>query len=95
MHWLLTNRCFGAYIRNYREGRGIPCREKILTITLLWVTIIFSILYVVNSIWIKGLLLIIAVGVTIHLLTIKTYKPEAPGVSSSVKPSPGESSGEG
>ena len=23
-HWLVTNRWFGAYIRNYREGRGIP-----------------------------------------------------------------------
>lgn len=95
LHWLLTNRWFGAYIKNYREGRGIPRREKILTITLLWVTIIFSILYAVSSILIKGLLLIIAIGVTIHLLAIKTYKPEATGLSNGVQPSPGESSGEG
>ena len=34
-HWLMTNRWFGAYIRNYREGRGIPLWHKVLAISLL------------------------------------------------------------
>jgi len=73
LHWLLTNRVFGAYIDNYRRGLGIPRREKILTITALWLTISFSAFYVVQAAWLKVLLCLIAVGVTVHLARIPTY----------------------
>jgi uncharacterized membrane protein YbaN (DUF454 family) len=75
-HWLLNNRWFGAYIRNYREGRGIPLTEKILAICSLWLTIGFSVFFVVQVMWVKLLLLAIAVGVTIHLVRIKTLRKE-------------------
>ena len=74
-HWLLHNRVFGSYIKNYREGRGMPLRSKFVTLALLWLTIGFSIIYITPW-WIKLLLLIIALGVTIHILWIKTYRPE-------------------
>ncbi len=77
LHWLLTNRWFGAYIKNYREGRGIPLREKLLTIVALWLSISFSFLYVVESWWGKLLLAAVAVGVTVHLLRIKTPRVDA------------------
>ena len=73
-HWLLNNRWFGEYITNYREGRGIPRREKILTIIALWVMIGFSILFVISAWWGQLLLVGIASGVTIHLVRIKTFK---------------------
>ncbi len=75
-HWLLHNRVFGSYIKNYREGRGMPLRSKVVTLGLLWLTIGFSIIYIAP--WrIKLLLLIIAIGVTTHILWIKTYRPDA------------------
>ena len=74
-HWLLHNRVFGSYIKNYREGRGMPLRSKFVTLALLWLTIGFSIIYITPW-WIKLLLLIIALGVTIHILWIKSYRPE-------------------
>src|SRR4030067_2086272 len=40
--WLINNKWFGAYIRNYREGRGVPLRTKVFAVTVLWVTISFS-----------------------------------------------------
>jgi uncharacterized membrane protein YbaN (DUF454 family) len=72
--WLLNNRLFGSYIRNYREGRGIPLKVKLLTIALLWGTIIFSAFFVVNALYIRIILLLIAVGVTIHILKTRTLK---------------------
>ena len=75
LNWLLTNRWFGAYIRNYREGRGIPRREKVLMITALWLTIGFSALYAVSVWWGKLLLVAVAIGVTVHLVRIRTFKP--------------------
>ena len=38
-HWLMTNRWCGDYVRHYREGRGIPLRQKAITALLLWLTI--------------------------------------------------------
>jgi hypothetical protein len=75
--WLITNRWFGEYIRNYREGRGIPLKQKVLTITLLWVTIGYAAGFVVSQWWLRLILVGIASGVTIHLIRTKTYRPEA------------------
>jgi len=74
--WLLTNRWCGEYIRNYREGRGIPLRQKTLTILLLWLVIGYSALFVVSLWWVQLILAGIALGVTIHLVRIKTFRPE-------------------
>ena len=76
LHWLLHNRWFGAYIRNYREGRGLPRREKALTLLGLWLTIGVSAVYVVSQWWLRLGLIAIALGVTIHLLRIKTARLE-------------------
>ncbi len=74
--WLLTNRWFGSYIRNYREGKGIPLKQKILTIALLWLSIGYAIGWVIDSWWGKLLLAAIAIGVSVHLIKIKNYKPD-------------------
>ena len=71
--WLLNNKWVGAYIKNYREDKGIPLKIKIFTISLLWITILFSVFFIIHISWVKIILIIIALGVTIHLLTIKNY----------------------
>ncbi len=75
-HWLITNRWFGEYIRNYREGRGIALRQKIIALSLLWLTMSYSIWFVVSQWWVQLILLGIAVSVTIHLIRMKTFRPE-------------------
>jgi uncharacterized membrane protein YbaN (DUF454 family) len=73
--WLHTNRWFGAYLRNYREGRGLPLREKVLTIAALWIAILLSVALALSSWWARGALLAIAAAVTVHLARIPTYRP--------------------
>ena len=75
-HWLIYHKWFGNYIRNYREGRGIPLITKITAITLLWLTIGYSVLFVVPLLLVRILLIGIATGVTIHLLKIKPLNPQ-------------------
>lgn len=72
--WLLHNRYFGRYIRNYKRGDGMTVTSKIISILFLWVTILFSAFYGVEVLYVRVLLILIAVGVTIHLLWIKTAK---------------------
>jgi len=71
-HWLLNNRFFGAYVRNYLQGRGMPLKLKILTILLLWVTIACSAIFAVQALIIRVILALIATGVTAHIILIKT-----------------------
>jgi len=71
---LINNKWLGEYIKNYREGKGIPLTIKIISITLLWITIIFSAIIIVSNYFIQIILIIIAIAVTIHILTIKTMK---------------------
>ena len=75
--WLMSNRWCGAYIRNYREGRGITLKHKIATLSLLWLTIGYSAIFVSSVIWVRLLLLGVAAGVTFHLIKIRTFEPKA------------------
>ena len=76
MHnWLLNHKVFGNYIRSFLEEKSIPMRIKIVSISLLWIAILFAIFFVVeNKIWLQILLFAIAIGITIHILHYKTTK---------------------
>ncbi len=83
--WLVNRSFLGDYIRNYRDGLGIPLRQKILTIALLWLTIGIS-LWFANAWWLRLLLLVIASGVTFHLVKIKTRQRARPAPPIPVEP---------
>jgi len=72
--WLLNNRFFGNYIRNYIEGRGMPLRIKVSTILLLWATIGFTVAFGVQHIALRIMLAILAIGVTVHIVLIGTRR---------------------
>ena len=69
--WLLNNRFFGTYIRNYMEGKGVPLRIKIYTIALLWTTISLSIFLISPGIVVKIVLAVVAIGVTLHIILLR------------------------
>ena len=73
-NWLLCNKLFGNYIKNYREGKGVALNIKIISLSLLWTTILFSAVFVVSTLLIKIVLITIAIAVTIHILTIRSIK---------------------
>jgi uncharacterized membrane protein YbaN (DUF454 family) len=71
---LMNNRWFGTYIKNYPEGRGVPFKVKVFTISFLWITMLASVFFIISNFLIEIILIIIAIGVTIHILTITTIK---------------------
>ncbi len=75
--WLLNNRILGAYIRNYREGKGLPLKVKVFTISLLWITILISMFFLMDFLWLQILLLFIALAVSIHIILIKPKNIES------------------
>ena len=72
--WLLNNRWFGVYIKNYRQKKGMSLKMKIITVALLWLTILISVIFTVQSLALRIVLIIIAIGVSVHLLSLKTLK---------------------
>jgi uncharacterized membrane protein YbaN (DUF454 family) len=80
-NWLINNKWFGEYIRNYKEGKGIPMKTKIITLTVLWATIGVSTIFILSHLLPPSLvlpmqliMLSIAVGVSIHILRLPTFK---------------------
>lgn len=73
--WLLTHRIFGRYIRNYRENRAIPLRAKVVSLLLMWTTMLYCIVALLGAWWwMQVALLIVAVGVTWHILSFATLR---------------------
>ncbi len=72
--WLLNNKWFGKYIRNYREGKGIPLRGKISALVLLWTTISFTAIFIINIDVIRVTLFLIATIVSIYLIRLPTLE---------------------
>ena len=75
MHrWLLNNKLFGNYIRNYRDGKGISLKSKIFTLFLLWTTISYSTFVLANILMVQIILLAVAIAVTAHVATLPTFR---------------------
>jgi uncharacterized membrane protein YbaN (DUF454 family) len=71
---LLNNKYLGEYIRNYKEKRGMPLKSKISSIFFLWTSILISSFYLTDSSIIRIVLFIVAIGVTIHIATLKNLQ---------------------
>lgn len=72
--WLINHKLFGLYIRNYREHKAIPLKIQISSIALLWITMVISMVYVVDSLAVQVILALIGLGVTIHILYYRTLQ---------------------
>lgn len=72
--WLRNHKILGMYIKNYQDKAGLTIKTKIFNIAFLWVMILSSAFLFTEDFYIRLLLLAIALGVTIHLLMIKTKK---------------------
>lgn len=78
MHrWLLNHGVFGAYLRSFEEGQGIPLRGKVVAISLLWVSMTVSIT-MVQHLALRALLAAIAVAVTVYLWKFVPTRAIAP-----------------
>jgi uncharacterized protein len=74
---LLNHRWLGGYIRNYRDGRGMSAREKTVTIGLLWIGMGVTMIWSVTDWWLRAILTLIAIAVTVHVARLKIQRPVA------------------
>lgn len=73
--WLTTNRLFGRRLDDYRSGRGATLATKVSTWLLLVASMTATVVVFSPPLWVIAMLGAIAIGVTVHLLTLRTIRP--------------------
>ena len=74
-NWLLNHKILGNYIKSFREDKAISLHIKIIAISTIWLSLGYSIFFVVNNKWyLQVILAVIALGVSFHILSYKTKK---------------------
>ena len=72
--WLRNHKIFGVYLKNYQDNSGLTIKSKIFSIIFLWLSILVSAFFLTDELYIRIILLAIAIGVSIHLTLVKTKK---------------------
>lgn len=72
--WLINHKLFGSYIYNYMTHRAVEPKAKITAITFLWTSLILS-MVLVPILHLRLFLAAVGIGVSVHLLTLKTIRP--------------------
>lgn len=71
--WLINNKIFGKYIKNYQDGKGMTRRSKITAITSMWAVLLISGIWATDVLFVRIILATVGTAVTIHLLRMPTY----------------------
>ena len=72
--WLLNQKYLGPYIRNFKEHRAIPLRTKIISVSLVWITLLYCALFTDVHFLFRLLFIFLAIGISIHIISYKTLK---------------------
>ncbi|NCB42680.1 MAG: DUF454 domain-containing protein [Clostridia bacterium] len=73
--WLIHHKLFGSYIYCYVTYKAIPKKTKVGTMIFLWATLGISMI-LVDAWHLRGFLVLVGIGVTFHLVTLKTMSEE-------------------
>lgn len=70
--WLVEHNYLGPLIRDYLNGGGIPLKAKRTAIVMLWLSCSISYFAFAQTAWVRLLLVVIAVAVSLYLLFLPT-----------------------
>jgi len=70
--WMMNNRVFGPYIYNCVTWHAVKKSVKVLTLILLWLVSIV----LVSNICLRIFLVAVGIGVSIHVLSLKTLRKD-------------------
>jgi uncharacterized protein len=77
--WLLSHPWFGSYVKNYKDHRAIPLKAKILGLAVLWTTMGYSAIFIMDRKVVVAVLLLVGIAVSAHILRLKTLTSKRAG----------------
>lgn len=75
--WLREHPRFGPMVQGWEHNHALPLRLKLLALVMMNTSILVSVLLMPPRPWLQGLLLLIALSVSIYLIRLPTL-PRAP-----------------
>lgn len=72
--WLMNHPRLGPYIRNFMEHKAIPLKIKILSVSMVWLTLLNCAIFVAEHWAFRLFFVILAVAITAHILSYKTLR---------------------
>lgn len=73
--WLMEHPKLGPYIRNFRENKAIPLHVKVISVAMIWLTIGYCIVAVVEEyLWAQIAMFALATAISWHILSYKTLR---------------------
>lgn len=72
--WLLNHPELGPYIRNFMEHKAIPLRVKVISVSLVWITLLNCAIFVAEHWAFRLFFILLATAITVHILSYKTMK---------------------
>ena len=74
--WMFNNPWFGKQFKNYVKNKSVSKTVKISSIIILIATMTYSIVFVVENLWIRIIMIIILIAVSAHIFKLKTIDEE-------------------
>jgi uncharacterized membrane protein YbaN (DUF454 family) len=75
--WLIDHAHLGPIVQPYLDGAGLKQSTKLKAISLIWISIAFSVYLLGDRMWVQGVLVLIAIGVTVYLLRLPTLEGDS------------------
>ena len=72
--WLLNHPKLGPYISNFMVHKSIPLKIKIISVSMVWITLLNCAVFVAEPWAFRLFFIALAVGITAHILSYKTLK---------------------
>ena len=72
--WLMNHPKLGPYIQNFMIHKAIPLKVKVLSVSMVWITLLNCAIFVAEHWVFRLFFILLAIGITIHVLSYKTLK---------------------
>lgn len=70
--WLMNHPKLGPYIRNFMEHKAIPLRVKVISVSMVWITLLYCAVAVAGHWAFRLFFVVLAACITAHILSYKT-----------------------
>ena len=74
-NWVLNNKYFGKYVKDFRDGRGMPRKAKFIALGFMWLFVSISVFVGIpdHLVYVKIITLLAACTGTGVIITLPTY----------------------
>ena len=64
----------GPYIKNFMVHKSLPLRVKVISVSMVWITLLYCAIFVAGHWALSALFILLATAITVHILSYKTLK---------------------